>query len=103
MENKFRYNRGHWKFIEKTGPDTVNAYEWEDRTRFKGRMYKSYVTDFLFDRVAEFITRQVDNKKHFALMLSLGDPHHPNKVRPVSVRDSFSHFVIIGTLVLHVG
>lgn len=79
---KSMYNRGHWKKFEMTakGPDVgakntkgVPSYDVD------GADEKTFSTDFLTDRVLEFINR--DDDKPFFAVLSLPDPHGPNTVR----------------------
>jgi len=81
--NKYQFNRGHWKlFEEDTETGETNVYYWEDRHKVKGEMKDTYVTDFLFGKGIEFMEKQIKKEKKFALMLSIPDPHGPNKIRP---------------------
>jgi len=80
IETKFRYNRGHWKFFERSNGKVI-GYEWRDKDKFKGRHEQNYATDFLFNRGLEFINRQVKMDRPFAMVLSIADPHAPNIVR----------------------
>ena len=45
---------------------------------FEGRMEENYSTDFLFDRGIDFIKRQIRKENHFAMVLSISDPHGKN-------------------------
>jgi len=81
-ENKYQFNRGHWKLFEddmQTGE--VNVYNWKDSKKFKGDVQEGYATDFLFSKGIDFMRRQIENETQFALMLSIPDPHGPNDVR----------------------
>ena len=78
-ENKYQFNRGHWKYFEEDKPTgKVHAYTFSDKYKYNK---DGYATDFLFDKGIDFMRRQIESKKHFALMMSIPDPHGPNKVR----------------------
>lgn len=81
-DTKYQFNRGHWKFLEDTGKE-VKAYDWTDASynKFKNTLDENFTTDFLFKRGIEFIKREKDTDKPFALMLSIPDPHGPHDVR----------------------
>jgi len=82
-DDRFLFNRGHWKFLEETASNSsINVYTWGQRHEIIGTMKQSYTTDFLFAKAKEFINEQINIDKHYALMLSIPDPHGPNKVRP---------------------
>ncbi|MFW5856352.1 MAG: sulfatase-like hydrolase/transferase [Planctomycetota bacterium] len=75
-DNRFMFNRGHWKRIETWPPEgrEPTAFPYEvigDET--------SYTTDWLTDRAIEFLRRP--RSAPFAYMLSLPDPHTPFTVR----------------------
>ncbi len=81
-DNKYMYNRGHWKKIEETanGPKVAatNA-KGNPSYDLDGADEKSFTTDFLTNRSIEFIEK---NRKHpFSLYLSFPDPHGPDRVR----------------------
>ncbi len=82
QDNRFMFNRGHWKQLEITaaGPRVaarnqagVPSYSVEGATQ------KSFTTDFLADRTVEFITAHRDQP--FCYMVSIPDPHGPDTVR----------------------
>jgi hypothetical protein len=74
-DNRFRFNRGHWKYFEINNDGTVQEYEHKDRNRFVGRYDKAYATDFLMDRGIEFIENSVAAGDPFAVVISIPDPH----------------------------
>jgi len=77
-ENKYQYNRGHWKVFE----EDMQTGEVNVRDKLKkGDVEESYATDFLFSKGIDFMRRQIKNEAQFALMLSIPDPHGPNTVR----------------------
>src|SRR5262249_4524688 len=82
-DNRYMFNRGHWKKLAETaaGPRvaTVNA-AGEPNYALEGADEKSFTTDFLADRVVEFIEK--DKGGPFCYMVSIPDPHGPNLVRP---------------------
>ena len=89
MENKYLYNRGHWKYMDEVNGD-MKEYGFQNQNTFEGKEDKHYVTDYLFDRGIEFIQRAqqttgtsgaatVDTP--FLAFLSIPDPHGPNNVR----------------------
>ena len=80
---KYMYNRGHWKFFDEQKDGEVTAYDWDDNDTFAGKKIKEhYATDFIFNKGIRFIKDNVKNRRNFALMLSIPDPHGPNDVRP---------------------
>uniref|UniRef100_A0A7S3Q437 Sulfatase N-terminal domain-containing protein n=1 Tax=Chaetoceros debilis TaxID=122233 RepID=A0A7S3Q437_9STRA len=93
-ENKYRFNRGHFKWIDEV-EGNMAGYSIEDEWRFEGRESKHFTTDFLVDRGIEFIQRSVNKKEPFAMVLSIPDPHGPNDNRNY-YRDMFNdrHFEI---------
>jgi arylsulfatase A-like enzyme len=82
-DNRYMFNRGHWKKLAETaaGPRvaTVNA-AGEPNYALEGADEKSFTTDFLADRVVEFI--ETHKGGPFCYMVSIPDPHGPNLVRP---------------------
>jgi len=81
---KYQFNRGHWKIIEEDEEGHINPYEWEEGNRnIKGKLElkEAYATDFLFERAFEYMTKRIDERHHFALVLSIPDPHGPNYIR----------------------
>ncbi len=81
-DNKYMYNRGHWKKLEETesGPG-VAALDGKRAPGYNvdGADELSFTTDFLADRTIEFIDK---NKAHpFSVYLSIPDPHGPDAVR----------------------
>jgi len=82
-DTKYQFNRGHWKFFEddKTNGN-VRAYDYNDAKKVASNLEEAYATDFLFGKALKFISKRIDVNRHFALMLSIPDPHGPNDVRP---------------------
>jgi len=82
-DNRYMYNRGHWKKMEDTPDGPRVASVNEDGTpnyNLDGADEQSFTTDFLTDRTMEMIS---ENKgTPFCIMLSLPDPHGPDRVRP---------------------
>ena len=83
QDNRYMYNRGHWKKMEDTpeGPrvaarneDGSPSYDLNDADE------KSFTTDFLVDKGIEFMDR--NKEKPFSLYISIPDPHGPDRVRP---------------------
>jgi len=83
-ENKWQYNRGHWKFFDDDPVTGPQAYEWTETSeaKFKDTMEQNYATDFLMDRGIEIIDNALEQNLPFAVVISLPDPHSPNIVRP---------------------
>jgi len=81
-DNKYQFNRGHWKFFQDIKNGTIDVYTYPDRDKVKGSLKNAYATDFLFNKAFKFIKGQIKEDRHFALMLSIPDPHGPNIIRP---------------------
>lgn len=81
-DNRFMFNRGHWKKFEDTpeGP-RVAARSKDDKPGYgvDGADEKSFATDWLADKAIDFIEQ--NKAKPFCYMLSFPDPHGPNTVR----------------------
>jgi arylsulfatase A-like enzyme len=81
-DNRWMYNRGHWKKFEITqkGP-RVAASNAKGQANYDlaGADEKSFSTDWLCDRAVDFIHENSD--KPFCYYVSLPDPHGPNTVR----------------------
>lgn len=58
----------------------VEVFEYNKKSEgmFEGRMEENYSTDFLFARGIAFIKRQIRKENHFAMVLSISDPHGEN-------------------------
>jgi len=80
-ENKYRFNRGHWKYFREEG-DSVVGYDFFQEELFNGNHEAHYSTDFLFDKGTEFIENSLKSGENFAVVLSIPDPHSPNSIRP---------------------
>jgi len=81
--NKYRYNRGHWKFMDMK-EQKVKVFEFEEGQKncdCKGGDEKHYTTDFLFDKSIQYMKNKKDSGNPFAVVLSIPDPHGPNIVR----------------------
>lgn len=83
QNNKYRYNRGHWKLFDETNDGTVNVYDFGDKgtQKFSKKLEKHYATDFIVDRGIDFIQEHAQAEQPFALFLSIPDPHSPMAVR----------------------
>ncbi|QDV23260.1 sulfatase family protein [Aureliella helgolandensis] len=81
-DNRYMFNRGHWKTLELTedGPRVAsqNAAGQPDYG-VRGADATTFTTDWLTDRALEFIRASRDQP--FCYMLSIPDPHGPNRVR----------------------
>jgi arylsulfatase A-like enzyme len=81
-DNRFMFNRGHWKQLEVTsaGP-RVAARNAKDQPSYaiEGANRQNFTTDFLADKTIDFIQRHKDQP--FCYMVSIPDPHGPNSVR----------------------
>ena len=80
-DNRYMYNRGHWKQLEDTpkGPQVKAAKKGQPTYDVRGADEKSFTTDFLADRTIEFI--KAHKAQPFCYMVSIPDPHGPNSVR----------------------
>ena len=82
-DNRYMFNRGHWKKLAVTASGPVVGSKNKKGQADYGLVgvdERSYATDWLTDRAIEFV---VDNRDQpFCYVLSLPDPHGPNKVRP---------------------
>lgn len=75
-DNRFMFNRGHWKAIQNNkedAPEVDHHFETADK-----KETFDYTTDFLTDRALAFIKAHKDVP--FACVLSIPDPHGPDKV-----------------------
>lgn len=78
-DNRYMYNRGHWKQLEK-GPRVKAQGKKGPTYSVEGADETSFTTDFLADRAVEFMEK--NKKKPFCYMISIPDPHGPDTVRP---------------------
>ena len=80
-DNRFMFNRGHWKKFEdtKTGPRVAARRGGRPFYGLSGADEKSFSTDWLTDKVIDFV--DTNKKKPFCYMVSYPDPHGPNTVR----------------------
>jgi arylsulfatase A-like enzyme len=82
-DNRFMFNRGHWKKMEDTpaGP-RVAARNRKDQPSYsvEGADRNSFTTDWLAAKAIDFIDAHRDEP--FCYMVSFPDPHGPNTVRP---------------------
>jgi len=82
-DNRYMFNRGHWKTLGEDDDglkvlDKVSPGGWALFDPEKSNE-KNFTTDFLVGKSLEIIER--DKSRPFCLMLSLPDPHGPDKVR----------------------
>jgi len=80
-EYRYQFNRGHWKIFDEKENGDINVHEWIKKEQFESELEEKYATDFLFDRGMDFIKKCKKKGKHYAVMLSIPDPHGPNHVR----------------------
>lgn len=81
-DNRFMFNRGHWKKFELTGDGPrVAARDKSGKPSYglDGADETTFSTDWLTDRAIDFIRKNAD--RPFCFHLSLPDPHGPNTVR----------------------
>ncbi len=81
-DNRFMFNRGHWKKLEDTPAGPIVATrnkKGQPNYDVSGADEKSFTTDWLTDKAIDFIKANGD--KPFCYMVSLPDPHGPNSVR----------------------
>lgn len=80
-DNRFMFNRGHWKKFEITwdGPQIAARQKGKPSYALAGADEESFSTDWLANRAIDFIKTNAD--KPFCYHLSLPDPHGPNTVR----------------------
>ncbi len=81
-DNRYMFNRGHWKQLEDTpdGP-RVAARDKKDKPTYsiEGASELNFTTDFLTNKTIDFIKSHKD--RSFCYMVSYPDPHGPNTVR----------------------
>ncbi|MEM6363715.1 MAG: sulfatase-like hydrolase/transferase [Planctomycetota bacterium] len=83
VDNRFMFNRGHWKKFELTsdGPKVAATNRKGEPTYgLADADASSFSTDWLTDRAMDFIRQH--SGQPFCYHLSLPDPHGPNTVRP---------------------
>ena len=81
-DNRYMFNRGHWKKFEITdkGPRIAARNANGGATyAIEGADEKSFSTDWLCDRAVDFI--EENSQQPFCYYISLPDPHGPNSVR----------------------
>lgn len=70
LENKYQWNRGHWKFLDEVD-EKMEAYEFSKRSRFVDREEEHFTTDYLFDRGIDFMETAMSRNQSFAYVLSI--------------------------------
>ncbi len=80
-DNRFMFNRGHWKKFEDTpkGPRVAARKNGKPTYAVDGADAKSFSTDWLTDKAIGFIKQ--NKGKPWCYMVALPDPHGPNTVR----------------------
>lgn len=80
-DNRFMFNRGHWKKFELTpdGPRVAATKNGKPTYAVDGATAESFSTDWLTSRAIDFI--EANSDRPFCFHLSLPDPHGPNTVR----------------------
>lgn len=75
-DNRYMYNRGHWKKIE----DTPEGPAFITNAKVINTDEHTFPTDYLTTKSIEFINRHKEGA--FCCMISFPDPHSENLVRP---------------------
>ena len=82
-DNRYMFNRGHWKSLgeDENGLKVLDKVSKDGWAQFDPEIANrdNFTTDFLTDRTLEILER--DKTQPFCLMLSIPDPHGPDKVR----------------------
>jgi arylsulfatase A-like enzyme len=82
QDNRFMFNRGHWKRMEDTpsGPRVAaRGKKGQPSYGVEGADEDSFTTDWLANKAIEFIRSH--KAERFCYMVSIPDPHGPNTVR----------------------
>lgn len=81
QDNRFMFNRGHWKKLELTdnGPQVAASNGRGPSYGVDNADEQTFTTDFLTNRAIEFIDGNKDQP--FCYMISYPDPHGPDTVR----------------------
>ncbi|MCC8154730.1 MAG: sulfatase-like hydrolase/transferase [Tannerellaceae bacterium] len=74
-DNRYMYNRGHWKIITE-GPEGT---QFEREAAIQTADSTNFTTDFLINKTIDFVRHHI--YAPFCCMVSLPDPHGPNQVR----------------------
>ncbi len=80
-DNRYMFNRGHWKKFEITGdgPRVAAIRRGKPYYGVENANNNSFSTDWLANRTIDFIN--ANKAKPFCYMVSFPDPHGPNTVR----------------------
>ena len=80
-DNRYMFNRGHWKKMEDTSAGPRVAARKNDKPTYgvEGADEKSFTTDWLSTKAIDFVNAH--RNEPFCYMLSIPDPHGPNTVR----------------------
>ncbi len=81
-DNRYMYNRGHWKKMEDTSEGPVVAAtnaKGNPTPELNGADENSFTTDYLTNKTIAFI--EENKEKPFSMYLSFPDPHGPDRVR----------------------
>ena len=80
-DNRFMFNRGHWKKLERTETGARVAAKKNGGPSYDvdGADEQTFTTDFLMDCLIEFVDEH--RSQPFCYMVSLPDPHGPDTVR----------------------
>ena len=81
-DNRYMYNRGHWKKIEDTleGPKVASTNaKGNPGYDLNGADENSFATDYFTNKTIAFIEKNKEDP--FSMYLSFPDPHGPDKVR----------------------
>ncbi len=98
--NFYRYNSGHFKFLNiKDGKLKVYRYDEFDPQKLPGGMETHFTTDYLFAGAKKQIRQSKKAGQPFAVMISIPDPHSPNQVRrPYDKMYEKMHFNLPNTM-----
>jgi arylsulfatase A-like enzyme len=80
-DNRYMFNRGHWKQVELTadGPEVAKDSRGREIYNAAASTPENYTTDWLADRAVDFLE---EHREHpFCYMLSIPDPQGPDSVR----------------------
>jgi arylsulfatase A-like enzyme len=80
-DNRYMFNRGHWKKMEDTPTGPRVAARKRDKPTYavEGADEQSFTTDWLSTKAIDFVNAH--RAEPFCYMVSLPDPHGPNTVR----------------------
>jgi arylsulfatase A-like enzyme len=78
-DNRFMFNRGHWKLLDICNGEPMVGTKNSKSSYSPIGDRKTFTTDWLCDRAIDFL--DAHKNKPFCYMVSIPDPHGPDKVR----------------------